>query len=131
MADKKIFVSYDYDNDKHYRYLLSAWDANKSFAFTFEDHSTPYINSEDAARIKAAISSKLKNADCLLVIIGEKTATSGWVAWEIERAQELELRLIGVKVDDQYASPAGLLGVGASWAMSFTESAIAAAVAKC
>lgn len=131
MADKKIFVSYDYDNDKHYRYLLSAWDANKSFEFTFEDHSTPAINSEDAGRIKAAISAKLKNADCLLVIVGEETATCDWVIWEIEKALELELGLIGVKIYDEHSSPSALLGVGASWAMSFTESAIVSAADKC
>lgn len=36
MADSKVFVSYDYDNDndKHYRRLLSVWDA--SFRHSFE-----------------------------------------------------------------------------------------------
>jgi len=69
-------VSYDYDNDKRYRYLLSAWDANKQFDFEFDDHSTPYINSEDAGRIKAAIAAKMKNANCLLVIVGRMSRSS-------------------------------------------------------
>ena len=33
MATKKVFVSYDYVNDKHYKNLLLAWDANRDFAF--------------------------------------------------------------------------------------------------
>lgn len=131
MADKKIFVSYDYDNDKHYRYLLSAWDANKSFEFSFDDHSTPLINSENAARIKAAIGAKLALADCLLVIVGKETAKSPWVAWEIEKAKQLGLSLVAVKLDDQYSTPHGLYGVGAKWAMSFTEVSIANAIAQC
>lgn len=131
MADKKIFVSYDNDNDKHYRYLLSAWDANKEFDFTFEDHSTPEIKSVVAGRIKAAISAKMRNANCLLVIVGKDTATCEWVTWEIEKAKELGLGLVGVKIDDQYPSPLALLGAGASWAMSFTESSIASAVSSC
>lgn len=131
MADKKVFVSYDYDNDKHYRYLLSAWDANKSFDFTFDDHSTVAINSEDAGRIKAAISAKMKNAECLLVIVGKETAKSTWVVWEIEKAKELGLGLIGVKLDDEYLSPLPLLGAGATWAMSFTEASIVSAVDRC
>jgi hypothetical protein len=131
MADKRIFVSYDYDNDKKYRYLLSAWDANKSFEFTFEDHSTPKINSEDAGRIKAAISAKMKDAECLLVIVGAETWKCEWVTWEVEKAREIELGLVGVKLDDQYTSPSALLGAGASWAMSFTEAGIAKAVESC
>jgi hypothetical protein len=131
MAAKKIFVSYDYDNDKHYRHLLSAWDANKSFDFTFEDHSTPAINSENAGRIKAAISAKMKNAKCLLIIVGAETAKCDWVTWEIEKAKELGLGLVGVKIDDEYTSPLALLGAGATWARSFTEAAITTAVAAC
>lgn len=91
MADKKVFVSYDYANDRHYRYLLSAWDANESFDFTFEDHSTVAINSEDAGHIKAAIAAKMNNAECLLVIVGKETAECDWVVWEIEKAKELGL----------------------------------------
>lgn len=34
---KKLFVSYD--NDKHYKNLLLAWDGNKLFEFSMHDHS--------------------------------------------------------------------------------------------
>ncbi len=131
MADRKVFVSYDYDNDRHYRQLLSAWDANAGFDFSFEDHSTPYINSEDASRIKAAISAKLSGAECLLVIVGEHTASSDWVAWEIAKAKELGLCLVGVKIDRTYASPTGLVGSGASWAYAFDRVPIVAALDAC
>lgn len=33
MAKKKVFVSFDYDDDKNYRNLLKAWDANPDFDF--------------------------------------------------------------------------------------------------
>jgi hypothetical protein len=126
---KKIFVSYDYDNDRRYRFLLSAWDANKAFAFTFEDHSTPLINSTSAGPIKAAISRKMQEADYLLVIVGRHTHRSRWVAWEIDKAKELKLKLIAVKIDRTYISPGGLLGAGATWAQSFTADGVARAVA--
>ncbi len=32
---KKVFVSFDYDNDKQYKFLLQAWDANPNFNFVF------------------------------------------------------------------------------------------------
>jgi hypothetical protein len=131
MPAHKVFVSYDYDNDKHYRYLLSAWDANTAFDFEFADHSTPYIDSQDAGRIKAAISVKLTGADCLLVIVGQHTASSDWVAWEIARAAELGLSLVGVKIDRAYVSPAGLTGSGAAWAYAFDRDPIVKALAAC
>ena len=37
MAKKAIFISYDYDNDKHYKNMLLAWDANKEFDFGFTE----------------------------------------------------------------------------------------------
>lgn len=131
MATKKVFVSYDYDNDRNYRNLLSAWDANKAFDFSFDDHSTPRINSDNAGRIKAAIATKLAGAECLLVIVGQYTSSSEWVAWEIEKAKELGLSLIGVKISSSYTSPAGLLNADAIWALSFTDAGVTAAVNTC
>lgn len=127
--DLRIFVSYDYDRDRAYRHLLSAWSANRRFSFSFEDHSTPKINSEQAARIKAAITAKMKAADCLLVIVGRDTHRSHWVTWEIEKAKELGLALVAVKVKRAHRTPPALIGAGAKWAYSFTEAAVAKAVA--
>ena len=63
MAKKKVFVSFDYDSDKHYKLLLQAWDANSSFDFNFNDQSvTEPIDSNDASRIKAGISRKMNNS---------------------------------------------------------------------
>ena len=131
MADKKIFISFDYDKDKHYRRLLSAWDANEAFTFSFEDHSTPYIDSEDAGRIKAAITTKMKAARCLLVIVGAQTSRSTWVAWEIEKGRDLGLSLVAVKIDRGFTSPAGLLGAGVTWANAFTLEGVTRAVRGC
>ena len=45
MAKKKVFVSFDYDNDKHYKFLLEAWDSNPNFDFYFSDLSSAEIKS--------------------------------------------------------------------------------------
>ena len=37
MAKRKIFVSYDYDNDRHYKNILLAWDKNREFDFGFSE----------------------------------------------------------------------------------------------
>ncbi len=129
MAKKKIFVSYDYDNDKHYKNMLLAWDKNSEFDFGFSDQSADVsIQSTDAAAIKRAISAKINAATYFLCLVGEKTSKSSWVSWEIDKAKELKKKLVAVKISSENTTPSGLLGAGASWAMSFTFDAIKKAI---
>jgi hypothetical protein len=129
MAKKTIFISYDYDYDKHWKNLLVAWDKNGEFDFTFYDASVDVsVNSTDAAAIKRVISARIKGATRFLCIVGKHTHKSAWVNWEIEKAVELKRKLIAVKTDAENTSPDAILGVGASWAMSFTFDAIKKAV---
>ena len=129
MAKKTIFISYDYDCDKHWKNLLVAWDKNSEFDFTFYDASVDVsVDSTDAGAIKRVISRRISGATRFLCIVGEHTYKSGWVKWEIEKAVELNRKLIAVKTDSEYTSPDAILGVGASWAMSFTFDAIKKAV---
>ncbi len=37
MAKKKVFICFDYDHDKNYRYLLKALAANAESEIDFED----------------------------------------------------------------------------------------------
>ena len=121
MAKKKIFISYDYENDGYWKNLLVAWDANSLFDFSFNDTSVDVsVDSTNAAAIKRAISARINNATYFLCIVGKKTHKSGWVKWEIEKAVDLKKKLVAVKTDSDNTSPDALVGVGASWAMSFT-----------
>ena len=129
MSKKKIFISFDYDNDKHYKNLLVAWDKNDLFDFEFYDESVSVVvNSEDAAYIRSVIKKKIESADILLCIVGEETHKSGWCSWEIETAKSLGKSLLGVKTSPGNTSPSELLGSGASWAMTFTLDGIKEAV---
>lgn len=47
-----------------------------------------------------------------------------WINWEIKKSKELGNKLVGVKIDKSFESPDELLNSNASWAFSFTESAI-------
>mgnify|MGYP001281131729 CR=1 FL=1 len=120
MATKKIFISFDYDNDKHYKNLLLAWSANQTIAdFYINDKSvTEPVDSDKAGPIKGVIAVKIGNATGLLCIVGRLTTTSGWVTWEINKAVELKKNIIAVKVDKGCPTPAALYGVGATWALS-------------
>jgi hypothetical protein len=115
MAKKKVFVSYDHSEDAHYKRLLQAWDANPDFDFEFDSRGPNVaIDSDDATKIKQALTSMMKSATHLLVLVGSKTATSNWVTWEIDRAKQSDtkLRLAAVKLARDNTSPAGLIGVG-------------------
>src|SRR5258706_8337938 len=94
MAKKKVFVSYDHSEDARYKYLMQAWDANPDFDFEFDSRgpSEP-IDSTNAATIKQSLTRMMKEATHLLVIVGEKTASSRWVTWEIDRATDPDVKL--------------------------------------
>ena len=125
MAKRRVFISFDYDNDKRYKNLLLAWDKNKQFDFGFYDGSVKVpVNSEDAGPIRRVISQRIAACPRFLCIVGEKTHTSDWVAWEIDKAIELDRKLVAVKVSSSNTSPSNLLGAGARWAMSFTLDSI-------
>lgn len=129
---KKVFISYDYDNDKTYKNLLVAWSKNEADHFknfTFEDGSTDVsVNSTDEAAIKRAISRRMAQCDVFLLLVGEETHQSEWCNWEIDKAIDLGLVLVAVKINSSNTSPNGILGVGATWAKSFTFQAISSAL---
>jgi MTH538 TIR-like domain (DUF1863) len=121
---KKVFISYDHSEDARYKHLLGAWNKNDKFKFELDNRSPRLpIDSEDARVVKASLTKKMKDAEYMLVIVGDKTNRSKWVNWEVERAlqADIHLKLAVVKIDRNYESPAALLRSGAAWAYSFTE----------
>lgn len=126
-----VFVSFDYDNDKHYKYLLEAWNNNPKFKFVFEDGTPQEIDSFNVGRIKAALTSKIKTATHTLVIVGKhandfhrKSSLIGyrnWINFEVNKSVELGKRIAAIKLDRSYTSPDALSGANAAWAYSFTE----------
>lgn len=64
----KIFVSFDFDNDRQYKYTLNMWASNANIDFSFNDGSTQEIQSWNISRIKAAITTKINQSDAILVL---------------------------------------------------------------
>jgi MTH538 TIR-like domain (DUF1863) len=135
---KKIFISFDYDNDKHYKFLLTALNAHPGFDLIFEDLSSREINSSNIAVVRAGLTAKINQADYTLVIIGRYANTlhrdaaligyRNWINFEIAKSKAAGNRLIAIKLDSSYVSPEEILGAGAKWAMSYTVPAIAKAI---
>jgi len=134
---KTIFISFDYDNDRNYRYLLSALKANAGSAIDFEDVTPSEIQSIDVGRIKSALTQKIKLATHTLVIIGDHAndrhpdylaiGTRNWQWWEIERSKAEGKGLIAVKITNSSPSPDPILSSNAKWA-SFTVDSMLKAI---
>ena len=127
----KVFVSYDHSEDYLYKKLLQAWDANPDFDFDFDSRGpNEPIDSVNASVIKAALTKKMIDATHLLVIVGAKSATSKWMAWEIQRAQQpdVKLKLAAVKLASSNVPPPGLPDVGTAWATKFERDRIVEAL---
>jgi hypothetical protein len=131
MAKTKVFVSYDHSEDVLYKRLLQAWDANPDFDFEIDSRGPDIaIDSTQAAVVKTALTTKMKSATHLLVLVGAKSYTSKWMAWEIDRAKkdDVKLKLAAIKLAGSNVSPSGLLNCGTSWATSFERDRIIAAL---
>lgn len=134
MAKKSVCISFDYTADKDYRNLLNAWNNNPNFNFNVTDKTPNEINSSDISKIKGVLTTKISDADYMLVIVGEKTNSphpdrakigeKNWQIWEIEKAKELEKKIIAIKIDATNDSPDALYGYGVKWAYSFSKDAI-------
>ncbi len=127
---KRVFLSYDYDNDGRYKDILDTWSQSPDFA-QFSGHDQPVtvpVDSEAAEPIKRAIAAKISAATAFLCIVGEKTCANPWVEWEIRKADELGKRMIGVRVSRDHSVPQTLCDAGATWALSFTFEGIKSAM---
>jgi hypothetical protein len=131
MAKQKVFVSYDHSEDVHYKRLLQAWHANPDFDFEFDSRGPNVpIDSANAAVVKQALAKMMKSATHLLVLVGQKSAQSKWITWEIDRAKQsdIKLKLAAVKLARDNTTPPGLLNTGTSWATSFERDRIVEAL---
>ena len=102
MYRNKTFVSFDGDNDIHYYRLMQAWKANDRFDFNFydaHDINTARDSSLEAT-IKRRLGERLSNAKLVISLIGERTRyLYKFVRWELEKALELGIPIVGVNLN--------------------------------
>jgi hypothetical protein len=135
---KKICISFDWHNDRNYRYLLNALRANPNNPIDFEDLTPEAIDTNDVSRVKAVLTTKIRAATHTLVLIGanandlhpdrEAIGKRNWIWWEIEQSKAEGNALIAVKLDRSNPTPDPLYNSGAKWAMSYTVDAILKAI---
>ncbi|MBE7661529.1 hypothetical protein G1K77_13370 [Tenacibaculum finnmarkense] len=134
MAKKKVIICFDYENDRHYRNLLNAWDANSDFEFSFNDITPNEIQSWNIPTVKGELTKKINQATYTLVLIGKEAnkkhkdsveiGYKNWQNFEISRSKTNRNKLVAIKLEYTNDSPDEIYGSGASWAYSFTKDAI-------
>ncbi len=135
-----VFVSFDYENDKHYKYLLEAWHANPKFQFVFDDGTPTEIDSNNVGRIKAALTTKVKNATHTLVIVGKyanqrhsKSHLIGyknWINFEIHQSAQEGKRIAVVRLDRSNELPEELSNTQYSIVEGFSEANVMQALSN-
>ena len=135
---KKVFVSFDYENDKKYKYLLEAWDANDDFDFVFNDKTPGEINSENIGTIKAGLVTKIREATHTLVIVGEEAnkkhkdsdliGYKNWINFEVAKSIEEGNRLALVRIETGFALPEECYGGKFELREGYSEENIIAAL---
>jgi hypothetical protein len=130
----RVFVSFDWENDRHYKYLLEAWNANPRFGFVWADGTPEEIQSKDVSRVKAALTVKINNASHTLVIVGRyanvrhrdsiQIGYKNWINFEVAQSKANGNKLIAVKLEQAFETPDQLVNAGATWVYGFDESGI-------
>ena len=138
MANKRVFICFDYDHDRNYRYLLKALAANAGSEIDFDDLTPEEIQSDDVGRIKAVLTRRIRQSTHTLVIIGtyansyhpdrDEIGERNWQWWEIEKTDEEDNGFIAVKIKSSNTPPRPLYGKGAKWARTFTVQSILNAI---
>ena len=131
MRKKQVFVSFDYDNDRDYKNLLRAWDANPNFDFVFEDKTPGEIDTNEISRIKGALTTKINEATHTLFIVGkhanqphpnkDEIGFVNWVNFEANKSIESGNKLAVVKIESSNSVPNELVGSGYKFLSGFTE----------
>ncbi|OGQ83593.1 MAG: hypothetical protein A3F90_09510 [Deltaproteobacteria bacterium RIFCSPLOWO2_12_FULL_60_19] len=129
MTKNRVFIGYDYDNDKAAKDRLLGWDTDKEFDFSSYDRSFDVaVDSEEAAAIKRDLAARIGASSHFLCIVGKETYRSRWIAWEIRKAVELKKKLVAAKTDSTNNSPTAMQGVGESWSTMFNFDSIKKAI---
>lgn len=113
-AEKKVFVSFDFDNDKTLKEFLIGQSKHPDSPFEVTDVSLKEAAPEKDWEGKAK--AKIKSADVVIVMVGPLTYKASGVLKEVKFANELKkkiIQIIGYK-DGNYTRVEGA-GVLYAW----------------
>jgi len=98
MPKRRIFISFDHDDTEQVNGFLGLRQVIDGFEF-YNHKLDRRINSSDANYIARVISVEyIKPASVTVVLIGNRTAASDWVRWEISESKRQGKGLLGIRL---------------------------------
>lgn len=110
MSKKKVFISFDYDNDLNLKNLLVGQSKLDDSPFEISDWSLKEAAPEKDWEKKAV--NKIKRSDIVVVIVGEKTHKASGVKKEVKITRNNKISIVQIKVqgkDHKKVDSAGIL----------------------
>jgi hypothetical protein len=93
----KIFISHSWQYSDTLEALRNLINAREYFSATYEESTRDNpINSDDESYVKRRLSHKIGNSDVILALAGVYASHSSWMQWELDKAIELGIPIIGV-----------------------------------
>ncbi len=92
MNKKKVFISYDFDQDKSLKDLLVAQSRNPDCPFDIIDGSLKEAAPESDWEKKAM--TRISKADLVIVLLGARTCRAPGVLKEVKMARQLKKKVV-------------------------------------
>lgn len=109
MAEPRVFISFDFDNNEYEKHLFAGQAKNSRTPFTIEDWSSKEHLPQ--RQWENMIETKINKCNLLIVLVGKKTFFASGVMKEIGFAKNKNVPVFGLYVDGADTStnlPSGL-----------------------
>ena len=117
MAKRRIFISFDHDDTDHVNGFLGLRNIMEGFEFYNHKLDHEIQGQSDDYKRRKIREKYIRPASVTVVLIGNRTASSHWVAWEIEDSKAEANGLLGIRLKGTHgAIPTGIAsGHVANW----------------
>lgn len=129
MGFKQVCVSFDFEHDRNYYYLIEAWNSNPNIPFWITNCTPKEIQTDSVSIIKQVLSKKIGEAQCMIALIGDHSddwhpdhndiGYKNWQAYEIEKNKEKGNKLVVVKLNRSCVPPIEAYDCDAKWINTF------------
>ncbi|PHE86321.1 hypothetical protein COF80_12730 [Bacillus toyonensis] len=109
MAEPRAFISFDFDHNDTEKKLFVGQSKNSKTSFSIQDWSAKSSMPQD--KWEAIVEEKIKKTNMVIVLVGRFMASATGVKKEIKMANDNNVPVFGVYVDDANTSsnlPVGL-----------------------
>lgn len=129
MANPRVFISFDFDNNSIEKLLFAGQAKNSKTPFDIEDWSSK--SSLPQSEWEKLISDKINKCNILLVLVGKSMSSATGVAKEIAFAKSQNVPVFGVYVDGANVNSTLPEGLQRNRTISWSWDAIANAIDQC